>query len=206
MPMSEPRIPPRPRADWDAQVLDALSVLAPPKSARPAPDKAADAGGGDRPARPKRELPHILGTFCQHPALAKAFLTFNNHLFASTLTERDRELVTVRVTWLRRGEYEWAQHVQMARAAGVSEAEIAAISAGPDDETWSARDVSLLRATDEIVADRYISDATWKQLAEYLDRQQLMDLVFTIGAYDLLAMATNTFGLELDPDLEGFPR
>jgi len=31
-----------------------------------------------------------------------------------------------------------------------------------------------------------------------------MDLVFTVGAYDLLAMAFNTFGLELDPGLEGF--
>jgi hypothetical protein len=42
-------------------------------------------------------------------------------------------------------------------------------------------------------------------LAEDFDRQQLMDLVFTIGAYDLLAMAFNTFGLELDPGLTGFP-
>ncbi len=32
-----------------------------------------------------------------------------------------------------------------------------------------------------------------------------MDLVFTVGAYDLLAMAMNTFGLQLDPGLAGFP-
>jgi 4-carboxymuconolactone decarboxylase len=37
-----------------------------------------------------------------------------------------------------------------------------------------------------------------------LDQRQLMDLVFTVGAYDLLAMAFNSFGLELDPGLEGF--
>jgi hypothetical protein len=43
------------------------------------------------------------------------------------------------------------------------------------------------------------------RLSEHLDRRQLMDLVFTIGAYDLLAMAFNTFGLELDPGLNGFP-
>jgi AhpD family alkylhydroperoxidase len=209
MPMTEPRIPPRPRADWDAQVFDALSVLAPPGSARPARDDAAgpprdQAKDKDAP-RPKRELPNILGTLVQHPALAKAFLTFNNHLFACTLPGRDRELVTVRVTWLRRGEYEWAQHVQLARAAGVTEAEIEAISAGPDDKTWGTRDAALLRATDEIVTDRYICDATWKQLAEYLDRRQLMDLVFLAGAYDLMAMAMNTFGLQLDPGLAGFP-
>lgn len=63
----------------------------------------------------------------------------------------------------------------------------------------------LCLSVDEIVADRYISDETWKRLAEQLDRKQLMDLVFTIGSYDLLAMAFNVFGLQLDPGLAGFP-
>ena len=29
-----------------------------------------------------------------------------------------------------------------------------------------------------------------------------MDLVFTVGAYDLLAMALRSFGVELDDDLQ----
>ena len=198
--MSEPRIPPRPSDDWDAEVLDALSVLRPPGNARKEP------GPEPRPGpRPERPVSNILGIFSWHPALTKAFLPFNNHLFASTLSARDRELVTVRIAWLRRGEYEWAQHVRMARNAGVSDEEIDAILAGPDSPVWGARDATLLRSVDEIAADRYISDETWKQLSEYLDRKQLMDLVFTIGNYDLLAMAFNTFGLQLDPGLAGFP-
>jgi 4-carboxymuconolactone decarboxylase len=177
-------------------MLDALTALRPPGSARP-----------DPAPKPKRDRPvsNILGIFAWHPVLAKAFLTFNSHLFASTLSARDRELVTVRTGWLRRGEYEWAQHVRMAKNAGISDEEIGAISVGPDSAVWGPRDAALLRAVDEIVADRYISDETWKQLAEYLDRRQQMDLVFTIGNYDLLAMAFNTFGLQLDPGLAGFP-
>lgn len=175
-------------------MLDALAVLRPPGSTR-------------RPAEPRRDRPvsNILGIFSWHPALAKAFFTFNNHLFHSTLSARDREMVTVRVSWLRRGEYEWAQHVRMAKTAGMSDEEVDAISAGPDSPVWGPRDAALLRSVDEIVADRYVSDDTWKRLAEHLDREQLMDLVFTVGAYDLLAMAFNNFGLELDPALTGFP-
>ena len=172
-----------------------MSALHPPESAR-------------RPSEPRRERPssNILGTFSWHPALAKAFFTFNSHLFHSTLSARDREMVTVRVAWLRRGEYEWAQHVRMARAAGLSDEEVDAISAeGPDWPGWGPRDAALLRSVDEIVADRYVSDETWKLLSEHLDRKQLMDVVFTVGAYDLLAMAFNTFGLQLDPGLPGFP-
>lgn len=143
--------------------------------------------------------------FSWHPALTKGFLTFNEHLLKSTLSDRTRELVTVRVAWLRRGEYEWAQHVKMAREAGMSEAEIDAIADGPAAAVWGPLDRVLLRSADEMVIDRYISDETWQVLAEHLDRQQLMDLVFTVGTYDLLAMAFNNFGLELDPGLDGFP-
>lgn len=174
-------------------MLDALAVLRPPGRAR-------------RPAEPRRERPasNILGIFSWHPALARAFFAFNNHLFHSTLSARDREMATVRVAWLRRGEYEWAQHVRMAKTAGLSDEEVDAISAGPDSAAWGPRDAALLRSVDEIVADRYVSDETWNRLSGHLDRKQLMDLVFTIGAYDLLAMAFNTFGLELDPGLTGF--
>jgi hypothetical protein len=59
----------------------------------------------------------------------------------------------------------------------------------------------MLRAVDELVADAEISDRTWAELAGELDRHQLMDLVFTVGAYDLLAMAFKSFGVELDEDL-----
>ena len=57
------------------------------------------------------------------------------------------------------------------------------------------------RAVDELVADAEITDGTWQELAAELDRHQLMDLVFTVGAYDLLAMAFKSFGVELDDDL-----
>ena len=56
-------------------------------------------------------------------------------------------------------------------------------------------------AVDELVADAEITDGTWPELAAELDRHQLMDLVFTVGAYDLLAMAFKSFGVELDADL-----
>jgi 4-carboxymuconolactone decarboxylase len=194
--VSHSRIPPRAPEDWDEEVLDALSVLTRP-GAGPA------AGGGDRP--PRRQVSNLLGIFCWHPALTKGWLVFNNHLFRSTLSSRVRELVTVRTAWLRHGEYEWAQHVKMARAAGLSDEEIEAISEGPDSKVWQPSDAALLRAVDELCAARYISDAVWEELSAHLNRKQLMDLVFTVGAYDLLAMAFHNFGLELDPGLEGFP-
>ena len=107
----------------------------------------------------------------------------------------------LRVAAVRDAEYEWEQHVVLGRDAGLSDDDIAGIAEGPDAPGWSAFDAAMLRAVDELVRDAMIADTTWMVLAESLDRQQLMDLVFTVGAYDLLAMAFRSFGVELDADL-----
>ena len=153
--MSEPRIPPRPSDDWDEAVDEALAVLRPPGSNR-------------RPGEPRRERPtsNILGIFSWHPDLAQGWFTFNNHLFHSTLSKRDRELVTVRIGWLRRAEYEWSQHVRMAKSAGMRTKK--------STRSWRARTLRsgdrvtrrCCASVDEIAADRYVSDETWKGLAE----------------------------------------
>ena len=69
----------------------------------------------------------------------------------------------------------------------------------------SPLEAALVRAVDELLADAEIADGTWAALAAELDDQQLMDVVFTVGAYDLLAMALQSFGVELDADLQRKP-
>jgi alkylhydroperoxidase family enzyme len=105
------------------------------------------------------------------------------------------------VAAVRDAAYEWAQHVVLAGDAGLDGDDIARLAEGPDAPGWSALDQAMVRAVDELLRDAKITDATWGTLAEEFDDQQLMDLVFTVGAYDLLAMAFLSFGVELDDDL-----
>ena len=58
----------------------------------------------------------------------------------------------------------------------------------------------MLAAVDELDEKTNISDQTWAALGERLDEHQRMDLVFTIGGYIALAMALNTFGVEVEAD------
>lgn len=193
--MPQPRIPPRPITEWDDEARGAFALL----NTRKLPDGSTPPPIGDKP------VPNMLGIFSWHPALTSSWLSFSQHIAASTLSVRDRELLILRTSWLRRGEWEWSQHVNYGRAAGLSDGELNAIIVGPDAPVWTPHDAALLRAVDEICRDRYISDATWQALAEDFDRKQLMDVVFTVGAYDLHCMAFNTFGLELEPEHCGFP-
>ena len=165
-----------------------------------------------RPANPKHPFPppdpnrpkglNVLGTLAQHPELTTAFHTLTGHvLFGSTITPRQRELLVLRVAHLRHAAYEWAQHVLLAGDAGITPEEVDRVIEGPDAPGWAPAEAALLRATDELVAEAEITDATWAALADHLDAQQLMDVVFTVGTYEALAMALNSFGVELDDDL-----
>ena len=41
-----------------------------------------------------------------------------------------------------------------------------------------------------------MSDETWQQLAERYSAEQMMDVVFVVANYSLMAMVTNSFGIK----------
>ena len=150
---------------------------------------------------------NVFATLAHHPKLLKRWLVFGNHVLAkSTLGPRERELAILRVGWNCRAEYEWAQHVAIARDCGVTDEEIERVAGGPQAAGWDERDQALLRATDELHADHFVTDATWQALARHYDTQQLMDFVFTVGQYTLVSMALNTLGVQLEEGAARFPQ
>ena len=186
------RLPPLPPGEWPEEMAEALAALLPPDPRHPMPPRDPD--------RPKGR--NALGLFAHHPALTRAFNTFNGHiLFATTLTERQRELLVLRVATRRQCEYEWLQHVLLGRDAGLDAADLDRVVAGPDAHGWDDLERALLAAVDELLADARVHDMTWATLAAHLDGPQLLDVVFTVGAYDLVAMAFKTFAVEPDEDL-----
>ncbi|ABM14989.1 MULTISPECIES: carboxymuconolactone decarboxylase family protein [Mycolicibacterium] len=174
------RLAPLPADQWDGVAEQALSGLMPAELRNP------ETAG------------NLVGTLLRHPKLARAFLRFNFQLlYGTTLPERLREFVVLRVARLSNCEYEWRHHVAMGRDAGLSDDVIAGIERG---EAVDEFDRAVLTAVDELHHDSVISDSTWTALSSHLDERQLMDLVFTIGCYGALAMAINTFGVEPDQE------
>ena len=183
MRLSEPRVPPLDPARLDDEQRE-IAIKASP----------GDAG-----------LLNITKTLVRHPKLLKRWNVFAGHvLVKSSLPPREREIAILRVGWLCRAEYEWAQHVVIGRQCGLDDAEIERIKAGPDAPGWTAHESEILRATDELHEDSFVRDETWAALAAVWSEEQLMDFVFAVGQYHLVSMALNTFGVQIDPGLEGF--
>jgi alkylhydroperoxidase family enzyme len=150
-------------------------------------------------------LPNVYATMARNPQMYRHWIIFARHILrASSLPAREREMLICRTAWLSSGEYEWAAHVRIGKQNGLTDDEIQRLAIGPGAAGWPVQDAAVVRAVDELFYDGLISDAAWKSLAERFQTPQLMDLVFTVGAYKMLAMALNSFGMQLDSDMTGF--
>ncbi len=172
------RLTPLPAEQWDDEVQYALKGMLPR-------DRQNPEGAGT-----------ALSTLVRHPDLTKAYLGFNVYLlFRSTLPARLREVAVLRVAHRRACAYEWEHHVEMAKAEGLTDADVEAIRRGEaNDEV----DRLVVTATDELEDTSNLTDETWAALGEHLNDRQRMDFVFTVGSYGMLAMAFNTFGVQLE--------
>jgi alkylhydroperoxidase family enzyme len=184
------RMEPLPIENSPPEMRDALAAMTPARHQR--------SPTGDS----RRQGANILGALAHHPALAKAFFTLNGHLLrATTLTPRQRELVILRTAVLRQSSYEWAQHIFLAREAGLTDLEIAWIAWGPAAPNWDELDASVLRAVGELDRDGSIADETWTVLADHLDPRQILDVIFTAGTYTTIAWMAKSLGVDLADDL-----
>ena len=189
MKLSKPRIHPLPESQWNDEQ-------------RPQYEAAKKGRSGISTA----VVFNVMGTLGNHWEAAKKFNVWAFHVMGdtSTLAPREREILILRIGWLCQAEYEWAQHAVIGKACGLSDEEVARIKLGADAPGWSEHDAALIHATDELHKDACISDATWNGLAKTYNTQQLMDVVFTVGQYNLVSMALNSFGVQLDEGLKGF--
>jgi alkylhydroperoxidase family enzyme len=188
--VSDPRIPPLPYADWPDEARQFL----PRYLRRP---ELYESGGGDRP------MPSALGHYALHLPIARSWLDFNDVLAKElSLTERDREILILRVAWRSRSAYEWYQHVRISQGAGLTTDHVRGAMEGPADPVWQPAERALVAAVDDLVERSVVTDATWKELSSHYDQTQLIEILYVAGAYLCLAYVFNSAGMQPDPQPE----
>ena len=148
---------------------------------------------------------HLFTTLGQRQGLFWAWSIYGGRLLRGRLPRVDTELVILRVAHLRSCEYELQHHRRMARQHGLDAHMQATIFAWPDVPDGdgprvilSARQQALLKATDELIKDRSISEGTWQQLATHLDRRLLIEFCLLATQYDGLAATITALNIPLD--------
>ena len=158
---------------------------------------------------PRERNGEVLGvwsTCANAPRLCNAWLEFTDYLLReSSLPIRDRELLILRIGYLNQGAYEWAAHRGLALSVGISEDELKDITIGSSADSWSEWDSALLQAAEELHEAALVSEETWATLSRQYDKRQMMEVVFTVGQYNLVAMYLNSLGVQFEEGWTGFP-
>jgi alkylhydroperoxidase family enzyme len=115
-----------------------------------------------------------------------------------------RELAILRVARLNPGaDYEWVQHVPIARAVGASDEQVAALERDEvEADCFSDGQRLVLAFTTEFVRDGRVSPATFDAAKELLSARELVELMMVIGQYLMLARVMASTELDLDEPLD----
>jgi alkylhydroperoxidase family enzyme len=178
--MTGPRIAPLPPDQWDERLTRLLE---------------ASPGGTNEPM-------HIFTTMARNPDLFRRWLAFGGALLYGQLPRRLCELVILRTAYRFDGRYEWAQHVEMGAAAGVTHDEMAALGDDVDSMPWDLIERAAIRAVDETHDHGAVSDATWKTLADHFSDSELIELLMLISHYLMLTFVLRSIRIETEPRAE----
>ena len=81
---------------------------------------------------------NIFATLANNPRVFRRFNQLGGTLlFRSSVPDREREIVILRVGWNARAVYEFGQHTVIGKRAGLSDEEIAALAADAVLDYWS---------------------------------------------------------------------
>lgn len=115
------------------------------------------------------------------------------------LAPKLREVALTRTGFAAGSQFVFSQHCKAARAAGLSEEQVAAIPSWTTSPAFDAAERAVLAYTDAVVLqDGRVSDATFAALKEHLSDEAILELTYAVTTYRLHATICRALRLEYD--------
>jgi 4-carboxymuconolactone decarboxylase len=148
--------------------------------------------------------PNLYQALANHPRLVAAWTEFSKTLRHDARTPRAlRELVILRGAQLMRSEYEWAQHLAMARKAGVSEAQIRHLASWRTSSHFDEREKAAL-ALGEAVTQGRVSDEVYSLAKKQFDDHDYVELATVAAFYAMVGRMLDAMGVQLEPEVRNY--
>lgn len=146
---------------------------------------------------------NVVCAIANAPAVLQSYMRYGSTLWeAGELTVRQRELVILGVARTLDSRYEWQQHVELGRDAGVNDAELRAIGRGDFDKFGDA-DRTLLRYA-RAFAERGVTDAVHGALTEQFDTETTTAVAMLASHYVATAHALDAMDVPLEESFVGW--
>ena len=109
----------------------------------------------------------------------------------NSLSPAIREMIILRVAVLNRAQYEFDAHVPHAIKAGMSEDQITLLKEDLIAGTFSEQKRLILKLTDVMTKEIQVPDSLFDQVKPHFNDQEILELVTTISAYNMVSRLLN---------------
>jgi 4-carboxymuconolactone decarboxylase len=132
------------------------------------------------------------------PRAVRPFLALGGAVLSTALDARRREIAVLRVAHATDAPYEWAQHEQLARNVGVSDAEIDAIGAEEPVVSLGEECNLICRVADEVTWDVRLSDEALEQLINRYGPREAAELILLVSYYNMVSRFLESTRVEIE--------
>ncbi|KAA5609503.1 carboxymuconolactone decarboxylase family protein [Rhodovastum atsumiense] len=107
-----------------------------------------------------------------------------------------REMVILRVAMLNRVGYEAEHHIPLARAEGVTAAQLEGLADWRNSDLFDARERVVLALTDAMTREVQVAEDVFVAVRAEFDERTLVELVATIAAYNMVSRFVEAFRID----------
>jgi len=122
----------------------------------------------------------------------------NSLMTRGKLDKKLREIAILRNARVCGSLYEYTQHVPIAKAAGLSDEQIAAIDSWEQAKCFNEVERLVLHFTDEVARNVKGSKTTLEALQKHLGPGEIVELIMAIGFWGMVARILETTEVELE--------
>ena len=147
---------------------------------------------------------NIFRVMAHNPRLLRGWLRMASPLLMDglMLAPRLREIAILRVAQNTRSEYEFGQHILIARVVGLTDEEMAALQTYDEAPCFSELERHVARYTDAVMRFDPQAPEHARELRRWLSDRELLELSFVIGHWTMVAAVLVPLEVELDEHIE----
>ena len=153
----------------------------------------------ERIVKERGSVLHLYQMLLHSPPVAEGWL---NYLTAirqkASLDGTIREMVIIRVAQINGAQYEADQHIPIALTDGVSQEKLDALQNWQESDAFTPKERAVLRLTDEMTTKVHADKSVIDELSSSFNHQELVELVATVAAYNMVSRFLEAFGIHSD--------
>ena len=133
--------------------------------------------------------------YIRNPKLMQTLHNLADCIADSTLSAREQQIVTLTVARFWGANYPWAAQCRNALKVGLTQKEIDAINARSRLPTDDKRELLAHQIANELLANKGLSDATYKAAEAAFNTEELVALVARVGSFSMTCCTANAFDI-----------